>query len=390
MQNKFSSQELLVAEWIKRGEDDEQNVRSILLHRDGTPNAACLLSHQMAEKYLKAFLVLTKKWFPRIHPLDKLVELCEEIDISFRELNDTAADLNPFYTPARYPGDYPDFSWKDAEEASLLALRIKEFVLPRLETGREKQEKNGFGIIGILITVATIVLVGGGGLYVWEIQQQKAIEQIGIEKIKEGQTVLFGNEAGKLCGPQPPVICQVGFALGCRIADKQWGCYPVDNSADTSTWKTYRNEKHGFEVMYPIGFTLSAETENEIIFTHRLISGYQISIKKYNCENISIDRCSVQNIFDVSRESLDEVIENHEFVSEAQTIIVAGQKAKTFTWFTIGDGARLILVPHPTKKYLYDIGVSFGFDPGSGRNREDVALDTETVSMLINSFKFTK
>ena len=120
-------------EWIKKAIDDELNARSILTHRDGTPSCACFLSQQMAEKYLKAFLVHKKKWFPKIHPLDKLVELCGKLDSSFEELKESAIFLTEFYVPVRYPGDCPEFSWRDAEEAFEAAERVKDFVLNKIK-----------------------------------------------------------------------------------------------------------------------------------------------------------------------------------------------------------------------------------------------------------------
>lgn len=133
MPNKFSSQELQVKEWLKRAEDDELNARSILTHKDGTPNGVCFLSHQMAEKYLKAFLVYKKKWFPKIHPLDKLAKLCSEFNPSFKDLKEDVIFLNGFYVPTRYPGDYPEFSWQEAEQAFKAATRIKHFVLKKIQ-----------------------------------------------------------------------------------------------------------------------------------------------------------------------------------------------------------------------------------------------------------------
>ena len=86
----------------------------------------------MAEKYLKAFLVFQKKWFPKIHPLDKLVESCKEIDSDFEDLKEDAIFLNGFYVPTRYPGDYPEFGWKDAEDAFESATKIKDFMLEKI------------------------------------------------------------------------------------------------------------------------------------------------------------------------------------------------------------------------------------------------------------------
>lgn len=133
MQNKFLPQELQAGEWIKRAEDDELNARSILTHRDGAPSGICFLSHQLAEKYLKAFLVFKRQKFPKIHSLDKLVELCAEIDTSFRKARKDAIFLNPFYVATPYPGDYPEFTWKDAKEAYKAAVKIKKFVLARIK-----------------------------------------------------------------------------------------------------------------------------------------------------------------------------------------------------------------------------------------------------------------
>ena len=124
--------ELRVDEWLHKAEEDELNTRSLLRHRDGAASGVCFLAHQMAEKYLKAYLVAQRNWFPKIHPLDNLVELCAEHDAAFLELGATATTLDPFYTPARYPADLPEFSWTDAEQALNLACTIKRFVLERL------------------------------------------------------------------------------------------------------------------------------------------------------------------------------------------------------------------------------------------------------------------
>lgn len=132
MKNNFSDKELQVEEWIKIAQDDELNARSILTHRDGAPRGVCFLSQQIVEKYLKAFLIDKKKWYPKIHPLDALWELCHEIDNDFDEIKEDSVFLTKFYTPTRYVGDYPDFTWKDAEEAYRAASRVKEFVLERI------------------------------------------------------------------------------------------------------------------------------------------------------------------------------------------------------------------------------------------------------------------
>lgn len=132
MSDKFLLQELRVEEWIKKATDDELTALSILKHRDAPPNGVCFVSQQMAEKYLKAFLVFKKNWFPKIHPTDILWEHCNDFDSEFSLIKKDAVFLTGFYAATRYPGDYPDFSWKEAEQAFAAAARIKNFVLEKI------------------------------------------------------------------------------------------------------------------------------------------------------------------------------------------------------------------------------------------------------------------
>ncbi|MEK6645736.1 MAG: HEPN domain-containing protein [Candidatus Firestonebacteria bacterium] len=61
------------------------------------------------------------------------MQLCKEISFSFKELNEEAVLLSEFYIESRYPGDWPKFSWDDAKKAYNSALKIKEFVLDKIE-----------------------------------------------------------------------------------------------------------------------------------------------------------------------------------------------------------------------------------------------------------------
>ena len=87
----------------------------------------------MAEKILKGYLVFKGKKFPKIHDLDRLVKLCQEFDKSFKRIKPQARYLSNFYITTRYPGDYPEFNWKEAEKAFRSAIKIKNFVLEKLE-----------------------------------------------------------------------------------------------------------------------------------------------------------------------------------------------------------------------------------------------------------------
>lgn len=129
MKNNDLPKELQVAEWFKKATDDELTCISILKHRDAPPNGVCFMSQQMAEKFLKGFLVARKKSFPKIHPIDALWELCKDLDESFEAIKGESVFLTGFYVATRYPGDFPEFTWKDAEEAFAAATKVKDFVM---------------------------------------------------------------------------------------------------------------------------------------------------------------------------------------------------------------------------------------------------------------------
>lgn len=123
---------ILAREWADKAKDDELSIKAIL-KEEGAPSTVCFLSQQMAEKYLKAFLVFHNKPFPKIHHLDRLLELCMKIDKNFEELKDETIVLSDYYVETRYPGGWSEeWSWKEAREAFDNSLRIKKFVLEKI------------------------------------------------------------------------------------------------------------------------------------------------------------------------------------------------------------------------------------------------------------------
>ena len=119
-------------EWFSKAMDDELNANSILTHRDGAPSGVCFMSQQMAEKYLKGFLVFRQKFFPKIHDLLKLETLIFEFEPEIKTHHKDLTFLNRYYIETRYPGDYPEFSWQEAKKAFKKANLIKQFVLERI------------------------------------------------------------------------------------------------------------------------------------------------------------------------------------------------------------------------------------------------------------------
>jgi HEPN domain-containing protein len=69
--------------------------------RGGPSATVCFLCQQVAEKYLKAYLLLRRQPPKRIHHLDVLLEDCIALDDSFQRLVDDAVFLKRYYVSDR-------------------------------------------------------------------------------------------------------------------------------------------------------------------------------------------------------------------------------------------------------------------------------------------------
>jgi len=54
---KNNNRKKLANEWFLKARDDELSAKDILTDREGAASTVCFLSQQMAEKYLKGYLV---------------------------------------------------------------------------------------------------------------------------------------------------------------------------------------------------------------------------------------------------------------------------------------------------------------------------------------------
>ncbi|MBI3335454.1 MAG: HEPN domain-containing protein [Candidatus Portnoybacteria bacterium] len=129
-----------VISWFTRANEDLDTVR-LLLEKGGSSNLACFHAQQAAEKYLKGFLAHHEKHIRKVHDLNALLEGCKKVDISLGKLQDPVGFLNQFYTESRYPDDYVEFTREDAQKAYETVLRVKEFVLSKIESKKVKKDK---------------------------------------------------------------------------------------------------------------------------------------------------------------------------------------------------------------------------------------------------------
>lgn len=122
-------------QWLEKAEGDLSSAEYLLTSPDAQCrfDVICFHAQQCAEKALKAFLVLHKIPFERIHDLGELLELCRVADQDLvRELDEVDV-LTPYAVETRYPGDWEPFDRPRAEEAVALARKVHEGVRRRLK-----------------------------------------------------------------------------------------------------------------------------------------------------------------------------------------------------------------------------------------------------------------
>ena len=91
--------------WFRQAEDDLRAVRA--LRSAGLYAAACFYSQQAAKKALKAVLFSQGARVALGHAVRDLAQQCEKHDARFGRVLETAALLDQFYIPTRYPNGLP-------------------------------------------------------------------------------------------------------------------------------------------------------------------------------------------------------------------------------------------------------------------------------------------
>jgi HEPN domain-containing protein len=120
-----------VLEWLYKAEQDYETAETMIRKRT-RPALDVVGFHcqQCIEKYLKAFLVLNKRDFPKTHDLLELLELALEKDPFLEALREDLRSLNPFSVQMRYPGE--SASVEEAKAALKVMRRARKLLKEKL------------------------------------------------------------------------------------------------------------------------------------------------------------------------------------------------------------------------------------------------------------------
>lgn len=120
-------------EWLKKAEEDELSAEVLIDAKRGSPSTVCFLSQQIVEKLIKGLLVFNNKPFPKVHDLLELESLLLDVESGIKDYEEELDLLSTYYVETRYPGDYPELTWNDANKAFVSAQKIKKFVLRKIK-----------------------------------------------------------------------------------------------------------------------------------------------------------------------------------------------------------------------------------------------------------------
>lgn len=115
------------ARWLAYARSDLDAARALLNDPHHYPRQVCFLAQQVAEKALKAVLVLLEIEFPFTHDLDRLRDLIPP-GWPVKTEHPDLASLTIWAVEARYPSDMPDVIEDDAHEALQIAEAVYQNV----------------------------------------------------------------------------------------------------------------------------------------------------------------------------------------------------------------------------------------------------------------------
>jgi HEPN domain-containing protein len=115
--------------WFKKAESDLLNIENNLSAKNVSIDTVCFHAQQVAEKYLKAYLISKGIEFPKTHDIELLLNQCSNKNIHFLILLTQIKNLNDYAIIPRYPDEVDDLTIEDAKQAYADAIDIKQFIL---------------------------------------------------------------------------------------------------------------------------------------------------------------------------------------------------------------------------------------------------------------------
>ena len=120
-----------VKRWLEKARNDRSAVKKIIASAFVETDIAAFHCQQAVEKLLKAFLVLHRVEFEKVHDLGLLLDQCVGKDETFESLRFGVEPLTLYAVAFRYPGP-ADPARDDVERALQVVEQVWDFVIQRM------------------------------------------------------------------------------------------------------------------------------------------------------------------------------------------------------------------------------------------------------------------
>jgi len=121
----------IVKKWLIKADNDLAIVEQGLKSDRVITDILCFHCQQVAEKYLKLYIMSNGVEFSKTHNIAVLLVECSKIDSSFAVLNDTVY-LTEYAVELRYPDDFYIPNIEELNKAYTDVLRIKNHIQKKL------------------------------------------------------------------------------------------------------------------------------------------------------------------------------------------------------------------------------------------------------------------
>ena len=118
--------------WLEYAQSDMEAAQALLRDPDHYPRQVCFFAQQVAEKALKAVLVLQELEYPFTHDLDRLRESLPS-GWRVKEEFPYLYALSIWAVESRYPGDLPPVVEADARQALNLAETVYRTIAAEIQ-----------------------------------------------------------------------------------------------------------------------------------------------------------------------------------------------------------------------------------------------------------------
>lgn len=119
--------------WVEKAEPDLLNIENNLTCACIPWDTVYFHCQQVAEKYLKGFLISHHQKPPYVHDLISLLASCTQFDVSLVQIEDECQALTHYSVQPRYPDDFTEPNAMDGAHLIQCVYRVRNEIRRRLE-----------------------------------------------------------------------------------------------------------------------------------------------------------------------------------------------------------------------------------------------------------------